>query len=1112
MSAAGECAEWIERGRNHQRERRPVDAMLCFRRASRADPRAPDPFFGSGEVLWQLGRLADAIAAWREAARLDASFLAPRQALAEALLATGDATAAHAAAGDVLALAPDNARAALIAAVARMQGGDKAALAAPMAATDSALAREPALARVATLAGPLALALDRAGATPERAALLERIARSDEALTGSPLLLLALALESLAAKTGGDSETTRTSLIDAARRRDVAPADLDALRRITVAISASDRVAADEFARRYAELCSSASASSAPLIWPRRTAGERTRVLLLALDESADSVAQDVMMSLSRDAFAVILATLGPARLAIPQGVTQLILPISSDPATTAIAALDPDVLVDLTGMKAPTGALLALRPARQTWTLGDLPHAKPLVDRSFVDPRALATALLTLHGARDRANDCALDAASISAIWTEAVQEHQRGDRAAALAGYARVLEQQPGFAPAHYLSGVAQRDEGEVAAARASFAAALIAAPRYVEARLAATDAAVAAGNIDEALELCSRGLATVPLDAGLLRALGRVHLARRDGAAAADAFASALQSDMTDAETNFNLGVALQMQRQFSDAARAYQRALAFRPDFAAAHFNLGVLFQEQGMTDGAITAYQEVIAAEPSNVAAYRNIGEVLLASGRIDAYIENFKRFEARCPGALPLAVQALVACQHMADFPRLERYLEGLGRERFAARSETELVDALEELLYLLLYFDVDPSMLAQFAHTYDSVARHIHGEPLLRQAARKPGRVRVGYLSADLRNHVMGKMAWAALEHHDKERFELFFYSLSEVDDEWTAKFRRLGDHFHAFPYQSEREAARRIAADDLDLLVDLQTHTKGAKPGILAQKPARVQITHIASAGTVGLTTIDFKLTDRYADIPENQAFQIETLLPMDGCVYPYRHSAAAAEHPFHRATLGISGDTVVIGAFVSPLKLSRRCLALWRDVLARIPKARLAFSPVDPALRGSYGRLLAAAGINADRALFLPQGRNDAENQARYALVDFVLDPMPYGGVNGTLEALDSGVPVITLQGKRHGERTSYSILANLGVTETVATSGSEYAEIAVRLATDPVFMRTVRERIRDGLRRSILVDARAHTRALERAYIAALEAKAPEAVAAAERIDG
>jgi predicted O-linked N-acetylglucosamine transferase (SPINDLY family) len=231
------------------------------------------------------------------------------------------------------------------------------------------------------------------------------------------------------------------------------------------------------------------------------------------------------------------------------------------------------------------------------------------------------------------------------------------------------------------------------------------------------------------------------------------------------------------------------------------------------------------------------------------------------------------------------------------------------------------------------------------------------------------------------------------------------------------------------------------------------------------------------------------------------------------MEGCVYPYRHVAPAAEHPFRRAALGIAADAIVIGAFVSPMKLSRRCLMLWRDVLARVPRARLAFSPVDPALRATFERLLAAAGIGPDRCMFLPQGRDDGENQARYTLVDLVLDPTPYGGVNGTLEALDMGVPVVTLQGRRHGERTSYSILANLGVTETIATSGTEYVDIAVRLATDPAFMRAVRERIREGLRQSALSDTVGHTRALERAYLAALAAKAPEVLEdAGEPIDG
>ena len=149
----------------------------------------------------------------------------------------------------------------------------------------------------------------------------------------------------------------------------------------------------------------------------------------------------------------------------------------------------------------------------------------------------------------------------------------------------------------------------------------------------------------------------------------------------------------------------------------------------------------------------------------------------------------------------------------------------------------------------------------------------------------------------------------------------------------------------------------------------------------------------------------------------------------------------------------------------------------------------------------------RLAAAAGIAEDRLVFLPQGRDDAENQARYAIVDCVLDPMPYGGVNGVQEPLAALVPVVTLVGRGHAERSAYSILANLGVTSTVAAGGREYVEIAVRLAGDPDFAREVKSAIRAGLAHSTLTDRVGHTRALERAYLAALAAKAPEALIAA-----
>jgi len=307
---------------------------------------------------------------------------------------------------------------------------------------------------------------------------------------------------------------------------------------------------------------------------------------------------------------------------------------------------------------------------------------------------------------------------------------------------------------------------------------------------------------------------------------------------------------------------------------------------------------------------------------------------------------------------------------------------------------------------------------------------------------------------------------------------------------------FIGVGEGFEVLAGHSEREAAARIAADDLDLLVDLSGHTKGGKPGILALKPARVQVTHVASRGSVGLETVDFKLTDRFADPPGNQDFLIERCWPMDGCVYPYRHVEPAATHPFTRQALGLATDAIVIGAFVTPMKLSRRCLVLWREVLARLPRARLAFSPRTPHCGRVRALCARPRASPASASHSCRRDADDAENQARYALVDFVLDPMPFGGVNGVLEPLDAGAPVVTLVGARHGERSAYSILANLGVTTTVAATGREYVELAVRLAADATFAAEVRAAIRAGLASSPLTNVVAHTRALEAAYVEAL----------------
>jgi predicted O-linked N-acetylglucosamine transferase (SPINDLY family) len=1091
--------DWLQRGRVHAGAGRPIDALLCFRRAAQASPEGPDARFHLGEMLWGLGLAGDAVQAWRDTAQVDSQFVAPRIALAEALLTRADYDGARSAAAEAVALAPDDHRARAAQSVAAAALGDAAAF----STFAEYFSAHPDLAMLPGYAAALARALERIPRGEMRSGFIAELVPMAANL---PSILLAPVI----ADAFADDAAT---LADMLRTRVWQRHEIEALRRIIIAVHPVDPALARELASTHAAMCV-AEPLPLPSLWPVRTGGASLRVAwLLPAPDSASfapacAVVRDVLQQPGQpDASVTVVCAGDPAatRAALPElpaNAAFLPLPPHADAThARALAASDPDVLIDLAGLHATTGLFLAARPARNVWSLAVVApaHAPALVERVYASSEQLTDGLRAL---RDATISEGPVAAELAEWWNAAVRAHQQGDEDGATAGYARVLAAQPNYAPAHRLGAVLARDRGDHDAAANAFERAVALAPDDAETRVAAAQLAVAAHQPQRAADMLRVGLERTPYRVELWNALGHAELARRDGPAAAQAFGQALRLAPAGGQTYFNLGVALQMTGDVDEAVLAYQRAMVLQPDFAAACFNLGVLFQQQGRVAAAIAAYRQALTLNPRDAAAYKNLGEVLFAAGRVDAWLANFRVFETQCPASLSLAVQALEVCQLTGDHEKLDRYLDGLRREKFPANDELELVDALEELLFLLLNFDVEPEMLLKVASTYDAAASHVYGAARPRQEPRRPGKLRLGYLSGDLRDHVMGKQMWQAISRHDREKFELHFYATTGARDAWTEKFEGIADRFEVVAKLGDADAADVIARDDLDLLVDLSTHTKGARPGILSTKPARVQITHIASCGAVGLSAIDYKLTDRFADLPENQAFMLETLLPMEGCVYPWRRVSPAPGHPHTRNALGIAQDSFVIGAFVSPLKLSRRCLSLWRDVLERVPRARLLFSPNNEALRPLYVKIAAAAGIAANRLLFLPQGRDEHENQSRYELVDIVLDTLPYGGVNGTMEALAMGVPVVTLVGKRHGERSTYSILANLGVTATVAHGGREYADIAVRLATDPAFMAEVRAAVRANLQASVLTDIDAHARHLEAAYLRAIAERAPE----------
>lgn len=609
-------------------------------------------------------------------------------------------------------------------------------------------------------------------------------------------------------------------------------------------------------------------------------------------------------------------------------------------------------------------------------------------------------------------------------------------------------------------------------------------------------------AAARFDAALAAYGAALELAPALAEVHYNVGALHYAKGDFVGAQRSFAAAMRHRPEWVAPPLAMGRLLYEAGRYAEAEKAFEQALALDPQSLEAMGNLGLTLQRRARPDLAQPLLERARALAPNDTQAWFALRGNLLALGRLDEAVQDFLRFEATAPLSAELVVTGFMFSRMLGDRGYEDRYLP-LALDWPYAPGQADLAAVT---LARLQYCDVSREAIDRLYRIYDRLEQDscVGAAPLaLSPRARGGGDpIRVGYLSADFRAHVMGRLLRGIIAAHDRSRFSVHLYSLTPelAEDAYTADFRAMAQSFTVLAEADDRSAANTIAGDGLDILVDLMGHSAGSRPRILLWKPAPVIATHLGYHGCVGLAQVDYKITDVFADVPDAAKFQIEAPLPLDSCVLPLCRVAPASEQLATRATLGIPDDAIVFAAFVSLVKLSPRCLALWRAILDRLPQALLAFSPLTDAQRPMYVRRLEGFGIATDRVVFVPAPKDDAESRARYRLVDAVLDTLPYTGGDSTAAALDMSVPVITRVGTRHAERVGYSLLAHLGIVDTVAHSDDGYVALACRIAQDAPWRASLTAAIEARLPGSGLADPARHARSLEAAYLRALAEKA------------
>ena len=421
----------------------------------------------------------------------------------------------------------------------------------------------------------------------------------------------------------------------------------------------------------------------------------------------------------------------------------------------------------------------------------------------------------------------------------------------------------------------------------------------------------------------------------------------------------------------------------------------------------------------------------------------------------------------------------------LADLPAALPHLRlawELPREHYADR-----LAALSNYLMYLHYADGVTDEMMCDAHT--AYAKMLGSLPLFSHTVRKHGKLRIGYLSPNLTDHIVLNFAIQLFSAYNRSRYEVRLYDIGTLQCETTDWVAGMVDGYTDLSKCRPQEAAARIHADEIDILFDLAGHSAGGKTlMIAAHKPAPIQLSGIGYFNTTGLSAMDYFLGDPFCDPPGEEVHFTEQILRL-----PQTHLCFTPSERFrpYEHLQRTPHENVVFASFNNFAKITDAMLTAWGEILRAVPTARLLLKNVHP-LKETLTRMkkrAVQAGIDPARLELRPGSK---DYLADYLDADVILDTFPYQGGGTTCEALCMGLPVVVRAGTRHGARFGVSLLHNAGLSELIAGSTEEYIERAVLLARDRTLLGALQTAIPRMMRASPLMNGMGYVRAMEDAY--------------------
>ena len=651
---------------------------------------------------------------------------------------------------------------------------------------------------------------------------------------------------------------------------------------------------------------------------------------------------------------------------------------------------------------------------------------------------------------------------------------------------------------------------------------------------------------GRLEEAESALRRALALDPALAAAHSNLGIVlHSAGRH-VEAEPAYRKAITLERGNAEAvSVNLGILLKEMGRLDEAESIFSDVRKVRPSNAEVHFNLGLVYSELKRVRAAEDAFRRALVLNPRHVGAQHGLASLLFTLGRVEeaekAYLgamalaeddksqpllarykdnvgllngfgnllkKNGRYREARAAYRRVLEINPLkgnALCQSL----NCSQYLCEWGEvARETAELDSAIASGVEEISPFLLLslpgFGLDVQRKAAEQYAAGLLRAQLAVPPLVSPSRHSQcdysgrGRLRIGYLSADLQQHATLHLLGGVFEAHDRTRFSIHAYSYgpSAAQDDHRLRVKSACDVFRDLDADTDVSAAARIADDDIDILIDLKGYTGNCRLGIQALRPAPVVVSWLGYPGSLGHSRLaDYLIGDQVVTPLEHAAYYSETLALMPNSYQPNDAARAIGPRP-ERRQFGLPEQGLVFCSFNQSYKITDNMFNLWCRLLVAVPGSVLWLLKPEDEARQNLQQAAVARGVEPERLVFttsLPH----TEHLARLQLADLALDTFPYGSHTTGSDALWAGVPLIARMGETFASRVSASLLHAVGLPELVAVNDEAHFELVLELALNDAKRQSIRDKLASQRQATPLFDTQRFTRDLERLYCAIWE---------------